>query len=558
MHRIIFTLIAVLFLTGCATRATYVPDEWAKCDGIPKPVSVGETLGNIALLSSTFGMLGKIPPAQARDYYRQRGDGGVLACSQVLSGSPFNDGKEWERHTNILKARAIHYLEVKDAEAALADLAKIDGVAGENTDNVFYKRSLGLSVKFLQGLAYQLKDDFTAADEKFHQFSTMRPYSKNVQTLAWQNISMRRAAVTERLVKLDAQFLYLHASLLEWEEGKEEAAADQWAILVAGGYKKAATIQFYDVNVGKSDNQGNNISDPDTIGRAALAAARVKRMPQAHELISQAKTALPEQPGDGTGKDDIIKRLRRNAPGNMASKIAFYQIVIDAYDRYYAGDIPTARQMLYAATGELTILPPVIDLIEKLKVDMPPEKQTGLFKLDMLSMRDKIKSRLSPLKRRKEGFLDSLFTRLPLLEQKSEINSYSGKVWFFKNSGFSEEKNKDGTYLIKFTGETSTPTVVEEMSMLRAADLAKEASKEGFIVLEFKNYIRTLRTTYNGVPMGEGTPAGFNTTLKVVFVDPDNIPEKWAIHKGRIFNAGEVWKELSPIYIRTKKRKGTT
>lgn len=44
------------------------------------------------------------------------------------------------------------------------------------------------------------------------------------------------------------------------------------------------------------------------------------------------------------------------------------------------------------------------------------------------------------------------------------------------------------------------------------------------------------------------------TSIKVAFVDPNNIPTKWKIYQGRIFDLDKVWRDLSPIYVRSKKR----
>ncbi len=553
MYRIIFVIFFSISLASCSGHTPYASGQWEKCDGLPAPQSLGGKMMNMGLLIGSLALKAEIPN-KPNLYYIKNGRDGVTACTQVLNSGIFSSGSNWERHTNILKARAIHHIENKNSDAALSDLAAIGMVAGTYANNIYYQRSLGLSVKFLQALAFQTKGNQQAADLRFNQLADMRSYSKNFQSLVWRHLSDGRMELTERLVQLDSQYLYLHATMLGWKDGQEEKAADNWAHLAEGGYNKSSRFQYTRLMSGNKNIRGGEVADPDTLGRAAIAAARVNRMHQARKWIERAKIGLMATPQNIEESANIVKRLRSNSSSGDKNKVMHHEVIVNTYAQFYAGNIAGARESLGPSFKNFSVSAPVMDLIERLQKNLPTEQRVGVLGLDRKSVLKKIRADLMLLNKKERDVLNSLFIRLPILEKKSQINSYSGKIWFLKESGFSEEKLDDGTYLIKFTGDSSSSTIVEEMSLLRAADLAKKASKLGFIIIDFNNYSRTRYASYNGVQSGLGTHAGYMTSIKVAFVDPNNFPEKWNIHKGRIFNAGKVWRDLSPIYIKSKKR----
>ncbi|PHZ83738.1 hypothetical protein CRD36_15325 [Paremcibacter congregatus] len=509
-------------------------------------------------MAGTLGLLGSIAESGSKAHYREVGEAGIAACTTVLASGYFDDGGSWERHVNILRARAIHYLEVKNGDAALADLQKIDEVAGSHADDIFYQRSLGLSVKYLEGVALIMNDNADAARGAFKAFSDMRPYSKNLQSLGLKYMTDDRLAVIERMVRLDSDYLYLHATLLDIQDGQEVKAAENWAHLVAGGFRKKASYKTAEMQesfsglVSAKDIQIITTSDPVTIGMAAIAAARVGQMAQAEAFMEQAKTTLVGAPEKQNDREDIIRRLRRLSTDNAEDLVGMQDVLVKAYGQYYNRDLVGARDTLVSSSKKFPVWPALLDLLEKLQRIIPEENRLGLMKVDVEAAWFKLRNTKAFSNKTGKNFVTSLFERLPSLEKKSQMNSYSGKVWFFKGSGFSEKELGKDRYEIKFVGDVSSRTVVEELSLLRAADLARQSKKTGFIISDITNYTRTRYSTYNGVRMGAGTPAGYMTSLTVTFVDPDKLPDRWIMHKGRILMTDKVWQDLSSVYVKSK------
>ncbi len=552
MFRPFSILIVCLVLVGCREGISYKPDEWVKCDGLSSPKPSGIGLANAVLYTGSLGLLGNQMPEGAKQYFREKGENGVVACTQVLESGVLDNESYWLRHINILKARAIHSLENGDGNAALADLNAIDVVAGNRADDIFYQRSLGLSLLYLKGLSYQEMNKPAKANNAFQKFSERRPYSRNIQFLALMKLSEGRINAANRVVQLDSNYLHMYVTLMEWELGQETKAADNWAYLVSGQFYRKSSFQHTNIRNINDSTLIIGQTDPTTLGRAAISAARVNRMEQANKWIKQAKYNLAGLSQKKGNRDGILQRLQRISSSSNEDKIKYQEILVKAYGQYFVGDIEGARASLTSAPTNFPLWAPLLALVEKLQQNFPLNQRQGILELDVKSKWEELSSQGVSIKK-DDDFLNSLFTRLPSLERKSTINSYSSKAWFFKQNGFSEKALDDGTHQIEFLGSSSTITVVDEMTLLRAAELAMKASKPGFVIVGLNNYERKIYSTYNGMRVSPDRHAGYITKIKVAFIDPLNIPKKWKVHKGRIFDAEKVWHDLAPIYLNIKK-----
>jgi hypothetical protein len=109
-----------------------------------------------------------------------------------------------------------------------------------------------------------------------------------------------------------------------------------------------------------------------------------------------------------------------------------------------------------------------------------------------------------------------------------------------RTDGFRSTANPDGTVKVEFIGNTPSAPMVQEMTLLRAAELAKAAGKAGFVIVERNDYTRTLQMSRGGIPVSS-TSQGFKTELTVRFVDPGAEPQ-------RAFDAIAVIDALGPLY----------
>jgi hypothetical protein len=109
-----------------------------------------------------------------------------------------------------------------------------------------------------------------------------------------------------------------------------------------------------------------------------------------------------------------------------------------------------------------------------------------------------------------------------------------------RTTGFRSTANADGTTTVEYVGSTNSGPMVQEMTLLRAAELAREAGKGGFAIVDRKDYQRFVATTQYGVEISR-VPSGYKTELTVRFLDAD-APAPAA------FDAVAVIDDLGPLY----------
>jgi hypothetical protein len=112
--------------------------------------------------------------------------------------------------------------------------------------------------------------------------------------------------------------------------------------------------------------------------------------------------------------------------------------------------------------------------------------------------------------------------------------------------GFRSTANPDGTTKVEYVGNTPSALLVQEMTLLRAAELTRAANKTAFEIVERKDYQRTLQMSRGGVPISS-TPQGYKTELTIRMLD--------AATSQRALNAVDVIDGLGPFYYEAKSPK---
>ena len=113
-----------------------------------------------------------------------------------------------------------------------------------------------------------------------------------------------------------------------------------------------------------------------------------------------------------------------------------------------------------------------------------------------------------------------------------------------RTDGFRSTPNTDGTVKVEFIGNTPSAPLVQEMTLLRAAELTRAAGKPAFVIVDRTDYTRTLNTTRYGMTISS-VPTGFKTEMVVRFVDA-------GIQSERALDATHVIDALGPYYYQAK------
>ncbi|MEP3421236.1 MAG: hypothetical protein ABJN35_05850 [Erythrobacter sp.] len=165
---------AGLMNAGVVQAAEREPSLYLKCDGEPNNMTGGEQfarfLGAITLLG-LFAPSPESPDSEARLFAEE----GVAACSQLIDEE---DGEgNVVRRVPLILARALHQIEAKNYEAALADveLARAEATAGELVGNPYFDRSMGLSFNNIAAAAHlRMGNPSLAREISLSRISEMR------------------------------------------------------------------------------------------------------------------------------------------------------------------------------------------------------------------------------------------------------------------------------------------------------------------------------------------------------------------------------------------------
>ena len=109
-----------------------------------------------------------------------------------------------------------------------------------------------------------------------------------------------------------------------------------------------------------------------------------------------------------------------------------------------------------------------------------------------------------------------------------------------RTSGFEETENEDGSVKVEYTGNTTSGAVVQEMTLLRAAEVAQAAGKSHFHITGRQDFQRYLTMTQYGVEQSR-TLTGYKTDMTIRLLDnADGQPHA--------VDAVEIIDTLGPVY----------
>lgn len=532
---------AALALAGTADAA---PSVWAQCDGYPKPESSGTKIARGIAMIGTLGLAG-VPKDYDPDR-RARGDAGVAACTAALADPDAASGP-WIRRVTLNQYLAVHHLEANRPEAALAALDSAAAAAQGNAADPFYARSTGVSLDLLRALAlFGLGRDEEGTAIALRA-AAARPWSARAHMLALSMLKVDPAmppaeiALIERLTRLDPSSAELPGTLYLLAGRPSEA----WSFL-----KKA-----WDNRPAEKESAGPPSFMPASI-RRGLAAATID--PRSKDYLFAFAAA---RAGDKAGSDSIladiaasgqatIERLKggkRPTPPEELAKIEAmlrvprdqWQPMIDSANLLAAGDAAAAQERLIAASS-WPAAPLLIGLVRDLRDKLPPEARKGLVAIDPAVIERKAGTTTATGLARLS--VQPVLEALPEPEDENRLNAFSRQFGLgLKKTGFKSKKLPSGLTRIEYAGSVSSPLAVEEMTLLRAAQLAAEAGHKGFVIEKRNDYTRYRQMMQYSVPVGAPDLAGYMTRIEVRFTDDltgDAIP------------AAGLIKALAPIYIR--------
>ena len=526
-------------------------EDFAGCDGLRKPKSKDDGMRGVASQPGYgFGLSNAASQAAAT----------IASCTRALTGGKLLPTQTL-RQAHLLRARAAAKLRLGASAEALADLDLADqAVAGQRGEQ-FFDRSLGASLDLLRAIALVQKGDSKAALPLADRAAAQRPHAVQVQMAAAMVRETARhgdAAVDPQwpaLVRLQPELastlISLETSLGRYDSAiaigkaaplnapllaRDEEGADKFAALGRHGQALLAGASAgYDLAYALA-------ATGDVAGaRAAIAAARGTY----HKLTGAAVFPATAEAGPA---------LKSAEPGSSAASSLFAprERMVEARIALTEGRIADAEKLV---SEPLPFGAPARDLHNALIAAKGVKTAPPIVPA---AVADPAAARRQTIGKLADTVLIAHESPRSVIDyQKSRPNVLAALVGAAfsmgttllsgipKTAGFKETAQDDGTIVVEYTGSTPSAPMVQEMTLLRAAELARAAKKPGFAIVGRDDYTRYLTQTQYGATISR-TPTGHKTVMTIRLLDT---PEA---AKAQGFEAVAVIDQLAPLYYEDK------
>lgn len=533
--------------------------HWQACDGYGKATAGGDGMTEYATVAGLFSPPGHGTTVQGEP---TAGVHAISSCDKALAELP---PRHWRRKINLLQARALHRLESATPESALADLDLANSAAaGSAASDRLYGRSQQLGLSIVKAMALQRLGKDTEAAELTSRAVEMRPYDRGV-LLASLKIAESsddaegRAQLLARYLRVDpiARTKIFIGAI---DNGEFEKALAVHPYLAAPHVRGPSTYGLLNeaARCAAQDFETARFK-AETGGYQAYALAALGREREARNALSQAAEAVkraadtPARPCEPLDKRDLatftalVAEIKGRYPEvarsllRMSDKIELRLKILQGSDP----EIVAAVQSMGPPSDG-----PDFDL--KLAIaDLLPAAERDAARADVVRRRAFRAAQHAELDVKSRDFFKLL--PAPELDARTPVwREAKRPALAMKTSqadttavGYRESVAPDGTVTIRFRGARSPGAQVEEIALLRAADLTRQSGKRAFILLDRRDTEWLLNAQAYGTTI-RSDPGGFETELHIRFVDaPTADVETWP---GLI--ADEVYAALAPTYIR--------
>lgn len=551
-------LIVGFLLLATAAQAREAP-EWTYCDfGVDPKAGL---LASKAWMEAGMerGIAGSLYGNGRTAWLPQPRMDAATACATALA-SPDLPPQNWSRRVSLLQASAAHKIAADNYSGAMADLDAATAALPPGLDVAERTRTIDVTIAMLRALALAKAGNTAEAASLVVTAANARPWSGQLQDLAINILTTlpggdaAAVPIADRRLRLDENGREPRARSRQASGDFTGALADWKRVRPAITEPTRITVPMRGIIVNGIQGWPISMVDPARVGAASLAAAFAGEPETACSWLAEGRTKASAAPAP------IAPVLPKGITGptfptvdKAALDAAFAQQIAlaEAAILHQSGKIAEAQSAL-AALGPIPNDPAALQAMSRI-LGQPAPKIDGATTIDP--------RRLFALLPRYEGpdavavasgndaLRGFLVGGLPS-QKKPRRNSYSRSVGFFKDAGFKAKPVKTGpnaargATTITFTGDATSAFAVEEMTLLRAAELALAAGKPGLLILEKRDYVRTSQMTMNGSAIGGATPAGYQTEVDVIYTDSLSLPAG----DDRAIAAADIVAALAPLY----------
>lgn len=521
-------------------------EDFAGCDGLKKPKSKDDGMRGVATVSRFGGLsFGGSKLSQT-----------VAACDRALANPKLLPAQA-VRRAHLLRARAAAKLQLGQHDGALADLDAAQAALSFTTQDAFFRRSMGVSLDMLRALALAQLGRDAEASALAASAAAQRPYAVQVQ--------MAAAAIEVQLRAPGTPPGPAYANLVKLEPAARQSLVGQ---AIAGGDFAGAVRLAADNPLTWPD-----MSLPMPAGLAGLAGAAdpTERLTAIVGAFAQGMQLAYAHAatGDAAGARAQVDGMRAKLAAARAAQMfpPLVQLIDTKIVTPVAGQVEARIALAEGRTDQAAALladpalpsdPLTNDLRQAYRAKEPAGDALPPTTATAASAATKAPRNLA-------GLADMLLihpetARTVIDYQKARPNILGAVVGAAfsmgtsllggveRTAGFRSVPQANGAVMIEYTGNTTSAPMVQEMTLLRAAEMAREAGKSHFTVEGRKDYQRYLVATQYNIEQSR-TLSGYKTELTVRFGDV--APGMAATG----FDAVAVIDALGPLYYEAPKAK---
>lgn len=384
-------------------KAEKLPSLHVQCDGNPNNMSAGETaarlIGAITLLA-----LFAPPPENADPDKRKFGEEGVKICSQLIDGEK-REANDYRR-VNLILGRAIHRIEAKDYDGAVADaaLARSQAEAAGFMANPYYVRSQGRAFDLITAAAlYRAYKPVEAGDAALGKLDNAR------------FLFTPLLGVPEYLL-LDPTESPREADFRGWRSRLGIGVASQADRLEEWGrFADAAAVREAHVDFNKRTVPESRSSA--LIARSAIALALAGNTDLSDTRIAEARANAEKRRADGDTERD-------------ASEIVELFDLHGIIRQSQRGELAAARR-LFAARSQWVAASfgSVVEVTRRLRTGATPDEMIGGLSRDPQALwKERLETRRAEALA-KDSDNATLFRLIPSVDSAAAYRNLSKQVW---------------------------------------------------------------------------------------------------------------------------------
>lgn len=462
--------IAVLCLaTGPVQAADPAPVEekpgslYLQCDGKPNNMTTGESAARLLGAVTLLGLFA--PRAESADASkRKRGEDGVAACSPLIEGERMEGNAA--RRVDLILGRAIHHIEAKKYEAAIADagLAREAARTAGLLADPYYARSQGRASDLIEAAAlYRLNRADEAREVALRASPAIRHSVLGLLGIPQYLFDGPNASAKE------AEYLSWRSHGAAISASIEADRLEEWGKFAEAAQVRDALVEF------------DRAVKPDGISSAWLAKAAVAHALAGHadiaaERIAAARANIDKRRTEGkpeAGNAEIVEIIDLHAILQMAA----------------SGNLNGARRLFSARSQWVAAsFGSVVETTRRLRAGAAPAELIGGLSQDPETMwRERLDARRAEVLA-KDTDNKTLFALLPGMDPAGSYQSVSKQVWRTDKSKLvmKIDKPAEGALQMErmflYTVGVGGDVALDAYS-LHAALLAKARGHQGFVIM---------------------------------------------------------------------------